>query len=229
MSRRIVILSAGLSQPSTTRLLADRIGQAVQAQITGRGESAEVEVVELKDLAIDLATAMTTGGMPTPRLARVRETVSAADGIVAVSPVFTASYSGLFKMFFDVLDPEALNGMPVIIAATAGTPRHSLVLDHAIRPLFTYLRAVVVPTGVFAATEDFGDGEAGRTLTSRIHRAAAEFATLVLAEKTGVEGFAPIADVKKRVSGIQIDRAVTPFMDMLQEHVKHRDPGRGQQ
>ncbi|MET3792386.1 FMN reductase [Aquamicrobium terrae] len=219
MSRRILVLSAGLSQPSSTRLLADRIAQAVAAQIGGRGESAEIEVVELKDLAVDLATAMSAGGISTPKLARVKETISAADGIIAVTPVFTASYSGLFKMFFDVLDTEALNGMPVIIAATAGTARHSLVLDHALRPLFTYLRAVVVPTGVFAATEDFGDGEAGASLAGRIRRAASEFAALAVAEQTGVDGFVQTeTHARKRTSGVHIDQAVTPFMTMLQGH-----------
>ncbi|MGI6855212.1 FMN reductase [Mesorhizobium sp. 1B3] len=219
MSRRIVVLTAGLSQPSSTRLLADRIAQAAGAEISARGESAEIQVVELRELAMDMASAMATGGVPTPKLAKVREAVSAADGIIAVSPVFTASYSGLFKMFFDLLDTDALNGMPVVIAATAGTPRHSLVLDHAMRPLFSYLRAVVVPTGVFASTEDFGDGEAGASLSDRIRRAAAEFAALVVAEKAGVDGFAPAPiDLKKRTSGVRIDKAVVPFMTMLQGH-----------
>lgn len=216
MPRHIIVLSAGLSQPSSTRLLADRISSAVETQITARGEAAEIEVIELKDFALDLVTALTTGGMPTPKLARVREAVSTADGVIAVSPVFTASYSGLFKMFFDTLDPEALNGMPVIIAATAGTPRHSLVLDHAMRPLFTYLRAMVAPTGVFAATEDFGNGEEGRNLLDRIRRAAAEFTTLVLAESTAVGGFAQAEPTsRKRASGVRIDETVTPFIKML--------------
>lgn len=216
MSRRIIVLSAGLSQPSSTRLLADRIADAVKAQVTARGEAVEFEVVELKDIAIDLATAMSAGGLSTPRLARIKEAVSRADGLIAVSPVFTASYSGLFKMFFDALDPEALNSMPVIIAATAGTPRHSLVLEHALRPLFAYLRAVVVPTGVFAATEDFGDGAEGADLAGRIRRAASEFAALVVVEAVGVEGFAQAApEARKRVSGVRIDQSVTPFLTML--------------
>lgn len=216
MSRRIIVLSAGLSQPSSTRLLADRIADAVKAQVTARGEAVEFEVVELKDIAIDLATAMSAGGLSTPRLARIKEAVSRADGLIAVSPVFTASYSGLFKMFFDALDPEALNSMPVIIAATAGTPRHSLVLEHALRPLFAYLRAVVVPTGVFAATEDFGDGAEGADLAGRIRRAASEFAALAVVEAVGVEGFAQAApEARKRVSGVRIDQSVTPFLTML--------------
>ena len=94
---------------------------------------------------------------------------------IVVTPVFSASYSGLFKTFFDVLDTDTLAGVPVLIAATAGTARHSLVLEHALRPLFSYLHATVVPTGVFAATDDFGDSG----LDARIDRAAGELAALL--------------------------------------------------
>ena len=218
--RKIVVITAGLSQPSSTRLLADRIAEAVTTQVSARGESATVEVIELRELAHDLATTMTTGGMPTEAVRQARDLVTSADGLIAVTPVFTASYSGLFKMFMDVLDTDAINGMPVIIAATAGTPRHSLVLDHALRPLFTYLRAVVVPTSVFAATEDFGGGE-GAGLGSRIARAASELAALVVAETGAVQGFAPndrdeqLAGARRRTSGTQVDQQVTPFEEML--------------
>ena len=61
--------------------------------------------------------------------------------MVAVTPAFNASFSGLFKSFFDVLPEETLTDMPVMIAATGGTERHSLVLEHAMRPLFSYLHA----------------------------------------------------------------------------------------
>lgn len=215
MSRRLVVVTAGLSQPSSTRLLADRIADAVTAQVTSRGEALAVEVIELRELACELATTMTTGGMPTPAVAQARDLVSSADGLVAVTPVFTASYSGLFKMFLDVLDTDAINGMPVIIAATAGTERHQLVLDHALRPLFTYLRAVVVPTGIFAATQDFGGGESA-TLGARIARAAAELAALVVAEHGAVAGFVQdVVAARRRTSGTTVDTEVTDFEDML--------------
>jgi FMN reductase len=220
MSRRIVVVTAGLSQPSSTRLLADQIADAVTTQVTARGEAATVEVIELRELATELAATMATGGVPTPAVARARDLVSSADGLVAVTPVFSASYSGLFKMFFDVLDTDALNAMPVIIAATAGTPRHSLVLDFALRPLFTYLRGVVVPTGVFAATEDFGGGAEGEGLASRIGRAAGELAALVVAEDGAVGGFVPVAaDLRRRRdSGTRLDTDVTPFATLLRGH-----------
>ena len=170
MTTRLVVISAGLSVPSSTRLLADRL---TSASTEALGE-VEVEVVELRDLAHQLTDHLLTGfagGELAAAIAKVRD----ADGLIAVTPVFSASYSGLFKTFFDVLEEGTLDGKPVLIAATAGTARHSLVLDHALRPLFTYLHAVVVPTGVFAATDDFGDAGLDR----RIGRAAGELAALM--------------------------------------------------
>jgi FMN reductase len=174
MTRRIVVVSAGLSDPSSTRLLADLLAKSTLDTLP----EAAVEVVELRPLAHALADQLLTG-FATGDLAAAEEAVAQADGVIAVTPVFSASYSGLFKTFFDVLEPGALDGTPVLVAATAGTARHSLVLEHALRPLFTYLHAVVVPTGVFAASEDFGS----TSLTARIERAAGELATAVAARK----------------------------------------------
>lgn len=216
--RKIVVISAGLSTPSSTRLLADQISASVRSQITARGEAVDFTFVEIRDLAGDLAQAMQTGAMPNQKLDEVKNALSEADALVAVSPVFAASYSGLFKMFFDVLDPDALTGMPVLIAATAGTPRHSLVLDYAMRPLLTYFRANVVPTGVFAATEDFGGAE-GKYLEGRIRRAATELASLVVSESGAVEGFtAAEAAAPRRTSGTAIDTGFTSFESLLKGH-----------
>ena len=212
MTRRLVVVSAGLSEPSSTRLLADQLADAVRAQVSARGEDVVVDVLELRELAHDLATATTSGGVPTPALAAAHDLVSAADGMVAVTPVFSASYSGLFKLFVDTLDPDALNGIPALIGATAGTPRHSLVLDHAMRPLFTYLRAVVVPTGVFAATEDFGD--AG--LEERIRRAASELAAQMVGAADAVGGFTPDL-ARQRRSGTTLPDPPS-FEELLRGH-----------
>ncbi|MBB5632188.1 FMN reductase [Cryobacterium mesophilum] len=177
--RRIAVVSAGLAKPSSTRMLADRISTATVARLAELGVEVTVDTIELRDTAVDVTNNLLTG-FPSPKLEETIETVATADGLIAVTPVFTTSYNGLFKSFFDVLDPQSLNGAPVLIGATAGTPRHSLVLDYALRPLFTYLHAVVVPTGVFAASADWGDaGDRVATLQSRVERAAAEFASLV--------------------------------------------------
>ena len=123
--------------------------------------------------------------------------------------------TGLFKMFVDALDPEALGGMPVLVAATAGTERHQLVLDHALRPLFGYLRAVVLPTGVFAATEDFGGGGSAE-LGRRITRAAAELAGQVVSESGAVGGFAQdVTPARRRSATSALDPDVTDFEDLL--------------
>jgi FMN reductase len=177
VTRTVAVVTAGLSQPSSTRLLADRLAAAVTERLAALGEDVLVEVVELRALAHALADNLLTG-FPDGELEAAIRTVEEADALVAVTPVFTASYSGLFKTFFDVLDKDALTGKPTLVAATAGTPRHSLVIEHALRPLFSYLHAVVVPTGVFAATEDFGSTAAGR-LQERVERAAAELAALL--------------------------------------------------
>jgi FMN reductase len=175
-TRALTVVSAGLSNPSSTRLLADRLTTATVAALHERGITPTVEVVELRQHARDLADSLLTG-FPNASLREAVDTVTGADGLIAVTPIFSASYSGLFKTFFDVLDKDALTAKPVLIGATAGTARHSLALEHALRPLFSYLRAVVAPTAVFAASEDWAGS--GGALHDRIVRAAGELADLV--------------------------------------------------
>lgn len=214
MTRQIVVISGGLSQPSSTRLLADQLTDATRAAVGARGEDTSVTVIELRDLAVEMAETLVSGNRPTPGVAAAREAIREADGVIAVTPIFAASYAGHFKTFIDLLDPKELDGTPVLIAATAGTPRHSLALEHAVRPLFTYLHAVVVPTAVFAATDDFGAGDAALELTRRVQRAASEFAGLVVADTAAVAGFTPT--VSDRGAG---DLGPVPdFADLLRGH-----------
>ena len=173
--RNLVVVSAGLSRPSSTRLLADQLAAATVTAAAGHDTELSVSVIELRDLAHDIANHLLTG-FPPATLREAQQRVEAADALIAVTPVFTASYSGLFKSFFDVLEKDALVDKPVLIAATAGTARHSLALEHALRPLFAYLRAAVVPTSVFAASDDWGADSADGLLRARITRAAGELA-----------------------------------------------------
>ena len=176
MKRTIAVVSAGLRQPSSTRMLADRLADAVRRELERLGAEVDVELIELRDHAHDLVNNL-LAGYPSEELERVQDTVRRADALVAVTPTFSASYNGFFKMFVDVLDDTALVDKPVLVAATGGTGRHSLVLEHALRPLFSYLHAVVVPTAVFAAPEDWGAGDAAQgSLAHRIDRAAGELA-----------------------------------------------------
>jgi FMN reductase len=179
-TRRITVLSAGLGVPSSSRLLADQLAASAERQLAAAGYAADVDVVELRDLAVDIANNFVTG-YAAPKLAGVIAGVEASDGIIAVSPVFSASYSGLFKSFIDVLDPKSLAGKAVLLGATAGTDRHQMVLDFAMRPLFTYLRTRTAPTAVFAGPQDWGsnDDGGGSALSTRIDRAAGEFVGLL--------------------------------------------------
>ena len=178
-AKQIVVVSSGLSTPSSTRQLADRLAAEAAGILAERGVEVEVRTFELRDLAHDITNNLLLGFAP-PKLEEALDAVASADGLIAVTPIFTTSYAGLFKSFVDVIDPQALTDLPVLLGATGGTPRHSLAIDYAMRPLFTYLHAIPVTTGVFAATGDWGDGGDGvRSLPDRIFRGAKEFAELV--------------------------------------------------
>jgi FMN reductase len=170
----LVVVSAGTSDPSSTRLLADRIAQRTGALADQRGAAVRTRVIDLRELATDITTALTSQ-LVTPKLQQAIDALGAADGIIAAAPVYKAAPSGLFTSFFHVLDNDLLIGKPAVLAATAGTARHALVVDDQMRPLFAYLRALPVPTSLFAAPEDWADDG----LNQRIDRAAFELVLLM--------------------------------------------------
>jgi FMN reductase len=179
-ARRIAVISAGLSNPSSTRMLADRLALATAEKLTEAGIEVSADTFELRDYAHDITNNMLTGFAPT-ELESMINTVVSADALIAVTPIFSTSYSGLFKSFIDVLDPDSLRGKPVLIGANAGTARHSLAIDYAIRPLFAYLHAEPVSTGVFAASSDWGGSDDDvATLSSRVQKGAKEFAEAIM-------------------------------------------------
>lgn len=171
---RLAVVSAGTSDPSSTRMLADRIASRTAALAQERGAAVAVDVIDLRELATEITTAIVSQ-LTGPKLTRAIEVLGRADGIVASAPVYKAAPSGLFSSFFHVLDNDLLIAKPVILAATAGTARHALVVDEQMRSLFAYLRTMTVPTSVFAATEDWNSSELGE----RIGRAAIELLLLM--------------------------------------------------
>jgi FMN reductase len=172
--RRLVVVSAGTGQPSTTRMLADRIAAESLERLRELEVTAKVEAVEVAPLAVDVARASVTR-VPSTELQAAIEQIAAADAVIAATPVYKAGISGLFKSFVDVLDDDLLIAKPVVLAATAGSSRHALVVDQQLRSLFAYLRALTLPTSVFAAPEDWGAAELGE----RVRRAATELAVVV--------------------------------------------------
>lgn len=183
-ARHIVVVSGGLSDPSSTRKLADRLAEAATSHLSEHGIVPEVHEVELRLLARDIAEAMVNPSR-SEELTEALAQVEQADGIIAVSPTFKASYSGLFKSFWDLVEDGPVTNVPVLLGATGGTARHSLMIDTAMRPLFSYLRTKVMPTVVFAASDDWGEVEGGsestRTapLQSRVRAAGVDFAEVV--------------------------------------------------
>lgn len=200
----LVVVSAGLSNPSSTRLLADMLATATVA--AADPTDVTVTVIELRDLAQQMTDHVLTG-FPGAELSAAVDAVRRADGVIVVTPVFAASYSGLFKTFFDLLEEGLMDGKPVLIAATAGTARHSLVLEHALRPLFSYLHATVVPTGVFAATDDFGENG----LDGRIARATGELVALMRTD----DAAPPVTAARRLVADEFADP--TPFAELLHQ------------
>ena len=170
----LAVVSAGTSDPSSTGLLARRTAERVTALAAAHGHPVTTRVIELREIATDIATALVSG-LVTPDLQQAVTVLGEADGIIAAAPVYQASPSGLFTSFFHVLDNDLLIAKPAVLAATAGTARHALVADGQMRPLFAYLRAMTVPTALFAAPEDWGDP----ALNKRIDRAAVELVALM--------------------------------------------------
>lgn len=175
----LVVVTAGMGTPSSSRLLGDRLAGATVAALSEAGRPVpDVQVLELRELAVDLAQYYSSQ-VPSRALQAAFEAVGKAAGVIAVSPVLNAGVNGLFKMFFDLLDEGVMRARPVLMGATGGTARHSLAVDQSMLPLFFYLKATLAPTAVFAATEDWGSAQAA--LTDRIARAASEFAALIAA------------------------------------------------
>lgn len=175
MNKSIVVVSGGLGTPSTSGMLGRQLAEAAAQELARTGIQADITVLELRDYATDITNNLLTG-YASPTLQKAVVAVTAADGLIVVSPVFTASVSGLFKSFIDVLDPVSLEGKPVIIAATGGSPRHNLVIDYAMRPIFSYLRASIMPTSVFASPGDWGADQGHGALAERERRAGLELA-----------------------------------------------------
>lgn len=146
---RIVAVSGSLHEPSKTTALL----RAIAAAIAERAE-VEVQLIELTTIGPSLAGALRRDHLP----ASVEDQLIAieqADLLIVGSPVYRASFTGLFKHLFDFVGQYALVGKPVLLAATGGGERHALIIDHQLRPLFSFFQALTLPLGVYASDTDF--------------------------------------------------------------------------
>lgn len=158
-------------------MLAGQIGEALNRLSEGSSVEIELHTVELKNLAQDVMAALVTHHVSS-ELQRALDVLRGADGLIVSTPVYKAGPSGLFSSFFQILDNDLLIGTPVVLAGTAGSARHGLVVDDQLRGLFAYMRTVTAPTGIFAAPEDWQDGE----LPRRVERAAGELLAFLQAD-----------------------------------------------
>ncbi len=172
MTRLAIAGFAGsLSNPSRTRALVEHAVTRTAARHGGGGE-----VFDLLDLGPSLGTAQRLDDLDAGARGIV-DTIIAADALVIASPVFKGSYAGLFKHLFDLLDPAALAGKPVLLAATGGGEKHALMIDHQLRPLFAFFEAQVLATGLYASDRDFEAGRlTGVQALARLDRAIDQFA-----------------------------------------------------
>lgn len=148
---RLVAVSGGLQRPSKAAALAEHLMDLIAEEVL-----CEQRLVELGQVAPQLASATWRSHLP-ETVERELAAVEQADILVVTTPVFRGSYTGLFKHFFDFIDQDALIDKPVLLAATGGSERHALMIDHQLRPLFSFFQARTLPLGVYATDKDFTD------------------------------------------------------------------------
>jgi len=173
-SVRVVAVSGNFSAPSRTLTLTRQIVNALDQELV-----AESHLFELSSLAASVGKALCRRDV-SPEAARALGLVESAGLLVVATPVYRGSYAGLFKHLFDLIDQDALIDVPVILAATGGSERHCLVIEHQLRPLFSFFQAITVPIGIYATPADFSDGQiSSAQVLARIELAARQAAKLV--------------------------------------------------
>jgi FMN reductase len=148
----VVGFSGNFTRPSKTRGFVDHIVTEIAARY---GLAASTH--DVVDLGPSFGNAKWARELD-EQAREILDRVIAADVLVVGSPTYKGSYTGLFKHFFDLVDPAALRGKPVLLAATGGGERHALIVEHQLRPLFGFFEAFALPTAVYASDKDFVDG-----------------------------------------------------------------------
>ena len=148
---KLVAVSGSTSQPSRSAALLDALTAGLAA-----GQATEITQVSLAELAPLLPSVVSAKDAP-PALAQAIAAIERADVLVVAAPVYRGSYPGLFKHLFDLIHHESLFNVPVLLAASGGSDRHALVIEHQLRPLFAFFQTLTLPLGVYATDADFAD------------------------------------------------------------------------
>lgn len=162
-----VVINGSLHRPSRTRILLDALAQRISNDV-----AIETESIDLVDLAPSIGTALSNEALDRAAAHALRQ-IESADFLIVGAPVFRGSVPGLFKHLFDLIDMNALTGKPVLLAATGGSARHGLVIDHQLRPLFSFFHALSLPAGIYATSEEIQNGRiASEALAARLELVA---------------------------------------------------------
>jgi FMN reductase len=161
MSRTVslVAVSGSLHSPSKTTVLVHEILEGFATALrSGAGNDLEVEthLIELSDIGREFSGALSRDDL-SPVAEDALRRIESATVLIVASPVYRASFTGLFKHVFDFVGQYALIDKPVLLAATGGSDRHALIIEHQFRPLFSFFQAITLPIGVYASDTDFVD------------------------------------------------------------------------
>ncbi|MEK1943673.1 MAG: FMN reductase [Pseudomonas sp.] len=186
-----VIAVAGSSyRPSRTLVLAEELLAQLAEQLGREGHTVNGQVIELGSIARAVGGALQRSELPAEIEAQVKA-IESADLLIVASPVYRGSYPGLLKHLFDLVDMNALIDTPVLLAATGGSERHALVIDHQLRPLFSFFQSLTLPIGVYASEADFTNYQvSNELLKARIQLAVERAAPLFAARSATLQKIA---------------------------------------
>ena len=172
----IVAVSGSLHSPSKTTVLVHEILEGFATALrSGAGNDLEVEthLIELSDIGREFSGALSRDDL-SPVAEDALRRIESATLLIVASPVYRASFTGLFKHVFDFVGQYSLRGTPVLLAATGGSDKHALIIEHQFRPLFSFFQAITLPIGVYASDTDFVDYRIdSQALRDRIDQAIA--------------------------------------------------------
>jgi FMN reductase len=187
---RIVGFSGSPRRPSKTRSVVETVAAGVASH-----RQVRLDIYDLVDAGPGLGAALQRQDLTLPA-ARIIDAIEQADALIIGTPVYKGAYTGLFKHAFDLVDPRALVGKPVLLTATGGGPRHALVVEHALRPLFGFFEALTVPTAVYASDADFVEGQLSEAgVLARVSTAVQQLANLIGAEAPMTETISSLSSV----------------------------------
>lgn len=176
----VVAVSGSLHAPSKTTVLVREILGALELALP-----VETHLIELSEVGTEFSGALNREQLSDRAEAELRR-IEGADLLVVASPVYRASFTGLFKHVFDFVGQYSLIDTPVLLAATGGSDRHALILEHQFRPLFSFFQALTLPIGVYANDSDFTNYEiSSEALRARITQAITRGLPLIRASREG--------------------------------------------